>query len=139
MAVAESSCMHAELDAPFDAMHALRTFANAFSREFALCHRGNDAGRPACSRCSRDFAAVAAARMMPICCSSPSLLSALPSQETGHRRSSNLSLPLHYNTCTAPHCKTRSQHRSHYSAALLDVPVEPADPPRATRYNTESL
>jgi hypothetical protein len=64
---AENSCVQAELDAPLDEVHALRTFASVFSREIGdFPVGGNDTPGALPLVVLTRFIAVAAASAMPL-------------------------------------------------------------------------
>jgi hypothetical protein len=138
--VAENSWVHAELDAPTDAVQAFRTLANAFSREFgAVPLAGKDVPGALPVAMFTRFAAVAAASVMPLLLVAVAPICA-PVARKGAIAHAAAIVVASSTTTLAPlfiaeHCPNTAV----ITAALLDDPVAPADPPRATRYNTELL
>jgi hypothetical protein len=132
--------VHAELEAPLDAVHAFRTFANEFSCEAgAVPVIGNDAPGALPVVVFTRFVAVAAASATPL------LLVAVapicpPAARNGAIAHATATVVASFTTTLAPlfkaeHCPNTAV----IPAALFEEPGAPADPPRATRYNTELL
>jgi hypothetical protein len=137
---AENNCVHAELDGPLDVVQEFRTLANVFSRAVgATPVDGNDVpGALPVAKFTR-LIAVAAAIATPLVlvvvapiCAPVERNGAIAQAVAIVVASSTTTLEPLFN---AEHCPNTAI----MTAALLGVPTAPADPPRATRYNTELL
>jgi hypothetical protein len=132
--------VHAELEAPLDAVHAFRTFANAFIREAGAAPViGNDAPGALPVVGFTRFIAVAAASARPLLLVAVAPICA-PDARKGAIAHAAATVVASFTTTLAPffnaeHCPNTAV----VTAALFDVPPVTADPPRATRYNTELL
>jgi hypothetical protein len=138
--VAENSCVHAELEAPLDVVHAFKTFANAFSREFgAVPFAGKDAPGALPLAGFTRLVAVTAARAIPLLFIAVAPICA-PVAKNGAIAHAAATVVASFTTRLAPllsaeHCPRTAV----ITAALFDEAEAAADPPRATRYNTELL
>jgi hypothetical protein len=138
--VAENNCMHAELNVPVDAVHAFRTFAKALSREVgAVPLGGNEAPGALPVAMFTRFAAIAAASAMPLLFVEAAPICA-PVATNGAIAHATATVVASFTMTLVPlfsaeHCPKTAV----ITAALFGAPVASADPPRATRYNTELL
>jgi hypothetical protein len=133
--------MHAEVDAPPDVVHAFSTFASAFKREVGATPLvGNDVPGALPVVVFTRLIAVAAASAIPL------LLVAVapiwpPVARNGAIAHAAATVVASSTTTLvrlfkAEHCPSMAV----ITAALFDdVLATPAEPPRATRYNTELL
>jgi hypothetical protein len=138
--VAENNCVHAELEAPLDVVHPFRTFANAFNCELgAEPFAGNEAPGALPVVGFTRFIAVAAARAIPLLLVAVAPICA-PVAKNGAIAQAAATVVASFTMTLAPlfsaeHCPSTAV----ITAALFDEVEAPADPPCATRYNTELL
>jgi hypothetical protein len=139
-AVAENSCVHAELEALTDVVHVFKTFANAFNCDVgAVPFAGKDAPGALPVAGFTRLVAVAAARAIPLLLVAVAPICA-PAAENGAIAQAAATVVASFTTTlallfSAEHCPRTAV----ITAALFDEAEAPADPPRATRYNTELL
>jgi hypothetical protein len=137
---AENSCVHAELEALTDVVHAFKTFARAFNRDVgAVPFAGKDAPGALPLAGFTRLAAAAAARAIPLLLVAVAPICA-PAIENGAIAHAAATVVASFTTTfallfSAEHCPSTAV----ITAAPFDGAVAEADPPRATRYNTELL